>query len=112
MRRWMTAVARLGDSRAVRAAAMQGLLPTPGAMRSSGDVGGRALPGRSPRPEVLAEETVVVFEQPGSDQPVGGRILLGATEHVAGAVLTRTSERPVQHAGSRFTPNTTPARTR
>ena len=42
---------------------------------------------------------MVVFEQPGSDQPVGGRMLLRAAEYVAGAVLTRTSERPEQHAG-------------
>ncbi len=42
---------------------------------------------------------MVVFEQPGSDQPYGGRILLGVSECAAGAVLPRRGERAVQHRG-------------
>ena len=42
---------------------------------------------------------MVVFEQPGSDQPFGGRLLGGISERVAGAVLPRTGERAVQHGG-------------
>jgi hypothetical protein len=42
---------------------------------------------------------LVVFEQPGSDQPVGGRVLRRGAEPAAGAVLPRTGERVVQHRG-------------
>ena len=42
---------------------------------------------------------MVVFEQPGSDQQYGGRILLGVSECAAGAVLPRTGEHAVQHGG-------------
>jgi hypothetical protein len=55
---------------------------------------GRFSPGRRP------EEAVVAFEQPGSDQPFGGRLLGGISERVTGAVLPRTGEGAVQHGGS------------
>jgi hypothetical protein len=40
---------------------------------------------------------VVVFEQPGGDQPVSGSVLRRVAERVAGAVLSRTGEGAVQH---------------
>ena len=43
---------------------------------------------------------MVVFEQPGGDQPLGCRVLGGIAERVAGAVLRRTGEGTVQHRGS------------
>ncbi len=42
---------------------------------------------------------MVVFKQPGGDQPVSGRLLRRVAERVAGAVLSRTGERAVQHRG-------------
>jgi hypothetical protein len=39
---------------------------------------------------------VIVVQQPRSDQPFGGRVLGGAAEGVAGAVLPRAGERAVQ----------------
>jgi hypothetical protein len=44
---------------------------------------------------------VVVFEQPGGDQPVSGSVLRRVAERVAGAVLPRTGEGAVQHRGGR-----------
>ena len=46
-----------------------------------------------------SEEAVVVFEQPGGDQPVSGRMLRRVAERVGGAVLSRTGEGAVQHSG-------------
>lgn len=45
------------------------------------------------------EEAIIVFEQPGGDQPVSGRMLRRVAERVAGAVLPRTGESAVQHRG-------------
>lgn len=42
---------------------------------------------------------MVVFEEPGGDQPVGGRLLRRGAERVDGAVLARTGEGAVQHRG-------------
>ncbi len=42
---------------------------------------------------------MVVFKQPGGDQPLGGRVLCGVAECVAGAPLSRTGEGAVQDRG-------------
>ena len=43
---------------------------------------------------------MVVLQQPRRDQPFSGRVLGGAAESGAGAVLLRAGERAVQHRGS------------
>lgn len=42
---------------------------------------------------------MVVFQQPGGDQPVSGRVLGRVAERVAGAVLPRTGQRAIEHCG-------------
>ena len=42
---------------------------------------------------------MVVFKQPGSDQPVSGRMLRRVPERAAGALLPPTREGTVQHRG-------------
>ncbi len=59
----------------------------------------RGCPERRFGPGGWSQEAVVVFEQPGSDQPFSGGVLRGVHERVPGAVLARTGERAVQHHG-------------
>jgi hypothetical protein len=69
-------------------------------MRSSGDTARlRGCPEGRFGQGCWPKDAVVVFEQPGGDQPVSGRVLCGVAERVAGAVLARTGEGAVQHRG-------------